>query len=243
MFRGFGRWVNKWTDSYTSLLTRRPFTVQMTTTAILTAAGDISAQVLEHRWDQQKKRAAWVSSSSSSHLSSSRSTTAVTTHSNSTTNDTDAKYTPEPFKVNLRRLAAMTGVGAFIVGPAGHIWYMRLEQFIRTRLPHLIPGSVPFLATKVALDCGLFGPAYLACMFTTVGLLEGEGKKEIMARFNESYASSIAMDWVYWPPIQAMNFKFVPVHHQLLVMITTHMTIMNVNDVCHCVYACVHQQQ
>ncbi len=55
-------------------------------------------------------------------------------------------------------------------GPVGHGWYVVLDQFARNRFR---VGSASFIATKVVLDEGLFGPIHVLGFFAYMTLAEG----------------------------------------------------------------------
>ena len=55
-------------------------------------------------------------------------------------------------------------------GPVGHLWYQFLDKFARSRLR---VGSPGFIATKVVLDEGVFGPIHVLGFFAYMTLAEG----------------------------------------------------------------------
>lgn len=57
-----------------------------------------------------------------------------------------------------------------LAGPAGHLWYQFLDSFTRSRFR---VGGAAFIATKVALDEGVFGPIHVLGFFAYATLAEG----------------------------------------------------------------------
>ena len=57
-----------------------------------------------------------------------------------------------------------------LAGPVGHVWYQFLDKFTRSRLR---VGSPAFIATKVVLDEGVFGPIHVLGFFAYMTLAEG----------------------------------------------------------------------
>ncbi len=55
-------------------------------------------------------------------------------------------------------------------GPAGHLWYQFLDKFTKSRLR---VGSPAFIATKVVLDEGVFGPIHVLGFFAYMTMVEG----------------------------------------------------------------------
>lgn len=55
-------------------------------------------------------------------------------------------------------------------GPVGHLWYQFLDKFARSRMR---VGSPGFIAAKVVLDEGVFGPIHVLGFFAYMTLVEG----------------------------------------------------------------------
>ncbi|KAI9836523.1 MAG: Protein required for ethanol metabolism [Sclerophora amabilis] len=48
-----------------------------------------------------------------------------------------------------------------------------------------------------------------------MSLMEGTDPKE---KLDKTYKSALAKNWMVWPWVQAINFKFVPLDHRVLVV-------------------------
>ena len=46
-------------------------------------------------------------------------------------------------------------------------------------------------------------------------MLEGSSPKD---KLDKSYRDALTKNWMVWPVIQAVNFRFVPLHHRVLVV-------------------------
>ena len=57
-----------------------------------------------------------------------------------------------------------------LAGPVGHLWYQFLDKFTRSRLR---VGSPAFIAAKVVLDEGVFGPIHVLGFFAYMTVAEG----------------------------------------------------------------------
>jgi hypothetical protein len=94
------------------------------------------------------------------------------------------------------------------------------------RLPAIkIMQKVPEAATrrvweiigfKLAADCLLFDPAYLALFFTTTNAMEGRSPSEIATKLRTDLFPTYLVDIAVWFPIQTINFRWVPVVYQAL---------------------------
>lgn len=117
--------------------------------------------------------------------------------------------------IELKRLAACTSFGLFVLGPFGHHWYSRLDIYTN-RL--YAPRTLKNVGLKVFLDTAIFNPIFLIVFFTVVSLLEGLTMNDIGRKLYRDFVPSYAVDCSIWPPIQCVNFRFVPVKFQLLVV-------------------------
>lgn len=89
-------------------------------------------------------------------------------------------------------------------------WYRFLERFVR------IPGrpNVQILA-RVATDQLVFTPVNMLFFFSTLSVLEGGDPRE---KLKATYWTGLRTNWMFWPGVQLINFKLVPLDHRLLVV-------------------------
>ncbi|KAK9916265.1 hypothetical protein WJX75_000679 [Coccomyxa subellipsoidea] len=116
-------------------------------------------------------------------------------------------------KIDFKRSLVTAGYGAVFIGPVGHGWYVALDKFARARFRI---GSPAFIATKVVLDEGLFGPIHVLGFFAYMTLAEGGTWEDVKRKCKNDFWSAYAAELVFWPAFQAVNFWKVPLRHQLL---------------------------
>lgn len=74
------------------------------------------------------------------------------------------------------------------------------------------------ISFKLFADCFIFDPLYLTLFFTATGAMEGKSVKEIGEKLRADLLTTYAIDVAVWAPIQTLNFRFVPVPYQSLVV-------------------------
>jgi hypothetical protein len=107
----------------------------------------------------------------------------------------------------------MAAFGAFCFGPVGHYYFMHLDRFVYKLYR---PGNWRFLAVKVGVDAALFSPLSLAAFFSTVTFLEVNDIGAVKEKLKRDFLPTLACDLCVFPVVQIINFKYVPVRHQLL---------------------------
>lgn len=115
-----------------------------------------------------------------------------------------------------RRLAAVTMFGIIGMGPMGHVWYIYLDRFTKA----FCRSNWSMIMTKVAGDTFVFGPVCLWLFFASVSVMEGKEWENIRRKLWRDFVPTYIVDYSFWPAVQGINFHFVPVRHQLLVVNT-----------------------
>ncbi|KAL2608939.1 hypothetical protein R1flu_027512 [Riccia fluitans] len=187
--RGFWNW-------YQGSLARQPVRTQVITSGVLWAVGDVMAQTVEMKIQQNKRR---ISSD---------------VRKNSSGLEERSKTVPEQ-RLDLRRVCTTSLFGFGFVGPVGHYWYETLEFLVKRKLM-LVPNTVPFVATKVVVDTVLFGPIHLLAFFTYAGLAAGKPFEQVKKEVKRDFLPAFMTEGTTWFFVQIANFRFVPVRHQLL---------------------------
>ncbi|KAI5286290.1 Protein required for ethanol metabolism [Ascosphaera aggregata] len=100
--------------------------------------------------------------------------------------------------------------GGVIFGPAATTWYRFLDRKIR------VPSSVPLtVASRVAADQAIFAPIHMCVFLSSMSILEGTDPIEkVKGNFKRGYLANLAL----WPAVQAVNFKFTPLEHRVMVV-------------------------
>ena len=102
----------------------------------------------------------------------------------------------------------MRRVGVF--GPAATTWFNFLARRINfPKSPNLT------IAARVLTDQSVFASTNLFCFLSSMALMEGSDPKE---KLNSTYFEALKKNWMVWPAVQAINFKFVPLEHRVLVV-------------------------
>lgn len=123
-----------------------------------------------------------------------------------------------------QRLFAQQAPGSSLAPPT---WLRRLSRWsMAAPLMSLLAGAEgaarlrtwKIIGFKLAMDTFLFDPLYLALFFSATGLMEGRRMGEIGQKLREDLATTWLVDMVVWTPIQTINFRYVPVLYQALVV-------------------------
>ena len=97
---------------------------------------------------------------------------------------------------------------AVVFGPAATGWYKLLTR-IQLQNPHVTT------AVRVLADQCVFASTNLAFFLSSMAWLEGGSPK---AKLESTYVEALKKNWMIWPPVQAINFTYVPLHHRVLVV-------------------------
>jgi protein Mpv17 len=113
-----------------------------------------------------------------------------------------------PSKVDLARTARMMAHGLIATGPLNHVWHTRvLERIFPTAAGRTMDAAVG----KVVLDQAVFAPVIITIFCTNMAVLES---KPVDANWPKVLPLIVA-NWAFWPAAQLLNFRFVPVQHQV----------------------------
>ncbi|EFJ12200.1 hypothetical protein SELMODRAFT_124507 [Selaginella moellendorffii] len=181
---------------YQGQLAAKPVRTQIVTSGILWAVGDMVAQSVSASVEKRQ------------HKSQAFTIIAI-----------DPQVEPGPGKdkdgLNWKRVGISSMFGVGFVGPVGHFWYEGLEHLVHNKL-RLRPKSLRFLATKLAADALIFGPIHLVAFFTYSGLAAGKSWEVVRQELGRDFIPAFLTEGAVWPVVQVVNFRFVPVQHQLL---------------------------
>ncbi|KAL3677100.1 hypothetical protein R1sor_027048 [Riccia sorocarpa] len=187
--RGFWNW-------YQGSLAKRPVRTQVITSGVLWAVGDVIAQTVEMKIQQNEHRKA------------------PDVRKNSSSLQEGTKMVPEQ-RLDLRRVCTTSLFGLAFVGPVGHYWYETLDFLVKRKLM-LIPNTLRFVATKVVVDTAFFGPIHLLAFFTYAGLAAGKPFHQVKKEVKRDFLPAFMTEGTTWMFVQIANFRFIPVRHQLL---------------------------
>lgn len=115
------------------------------------------------------------------------------------------------FKVDWEQTGRFAILNGVLVAPVLHYWY--------TWLAGAIPGKaiMPVLK-RVFFDEFLFTPVYVPVLMGILWKMEGVDIQRIPQMIREEWLNIMLFDWAVYIPVQIVNFRFVPVKFQVLVI-------------------------
>ena len=96
-----------------------------------------------------------------------------------------------------------------VFGPAATTWFKFLQQRINFRSQNAT------IAARVLTDQTVFASTNLFCFLSSMAIMEGTSPKD---KLDSAYWTALQKNWMLWPFVQAINFKFVPLDHRVLVV-------------------------
>lgn len=122
----------------------------------------------------------------------------------------DSPRGPPPF--DFERLVRFMAYG-FIMSPVQYQWF----AFLGRAFP-IAKGAGGFgqVLKRTACDQLVMAPFGLCCFFTFMTLAEGGGRQTIKNKFRSAYFPALKANWVIWPAVQVVNFKFMPLQFQIV---------------------------
>lgn len=176
-------------ELYKHLLTKRPHTTNAVMTGSLFGIGDIAAQLLfSHSEYPSSDKYDIVSDDYVRFLDS-------------------YDY--------LRTLRAIT-YGSLIFSFIGKKWYNILHYNVRFSNMHNSHWKNQLL--RVSVDQLLFAPISLPFYFGCMTIMEGQPIAVAKQKLEVEWWNTLKVNWTIWPLFQTINFSFIPVQHQLLVV-------------------------
>jgi protein Mpv17 len=134
---------------------------------------------------------------------------------------------------DIRRSSYNAVYGGIVNGIFGHVWYRELDAWAQRTIgdkpqscsmagPSMGPpknvASWRVVGTKVVCDAAIFGPAHVAGYLLVMSLLEGSSFSMSMDTVKNKFLDAYLVECAAWSTVQAVNFRFVPVRYQLLVV-------------------------
>lgn len=110
---------------------------------------------------------------------------------------------------NLARTGRMAAYGGAVFGPAATKWYAFLVKRVN------LSSKNGTIAARVACDQFVFAPVNMGIFLSTMAYLEGASPRE---RLSKAYVPGMVNNFLLWPWVQGVNFKYVPLEHRVLVV-------------------------
>ncbi|XP_075971147.1 mpv17-like protein 2 [Anticarsia gemmatalis] len=113
-----------------------------------------------------------------------------------------------PYRYDWGRAARMFIVGT-LMGPLHHYYYLYLDK--------LIPKvNVKTVFIKIACDQAIASPLTLLGFFYGMGVLERKSLEQCTDEVKDKLLYTYMGDCIYWPPIQFINFYYLPTHYRVV---------------------------
>ena len=96
-----------------------------------------------------------------------------------------------------------------VFGPAATKWYGFLQKNINLKSHNMT------ILARVAADQTVFATCNLAFFLSSMAVMEGSDPKK---KLEKSYFQGLKANWALWPAVQAVNFKYVPLEHRVLIV-------------------------
>jgi protein Mpv17 len=191
--RGFVAW-------YESHLNARPVATKAVTGSILWGLGDFVAQVVPTMFQDD----------------------AATSDSDSTTSNGDSSSSAlvnvKQFEYDYPRTARAVVFGFAIHAPLSHVHFNFLEWMtIRSGFQGL---SIPVF--KTVMEQFVYWSWFSNSLYHgAMGVMQGMTFDQVYNRIADVLWDTQKAQWVFWIPVQLLNFQFVPIRHQLNVVLLT----------------------
>ncbi|XP_023934977.1 mpv17-like protein 2 [Bicyclus anynana] len=105
------------------------------------------------------------------------------------------------------RAVRMLIVGS-VMGPLHHYYYIYLDK--------LLPlANMRTVTIKILCDQFFASPATILCFFYGMGVLENKSISECTEEIKQKFAYTYLGDWLFWPPVQFINFYYLPTHYRV----------------------------
>ncbi|XP_031572597.1 protein sym-1-like [Actinia tenebrosa] len=121
-------------------------------------------------------------------------------------------WSPET-KLDRQRILRGIVYGTIIAAPLGHLHFNFLEWLVVKKVAVRL-ALVPFV--KVFIDQFVYwAPTLVFLYHVSMGIMEGLSYDQCIKKLKELYWPTLQANWMMWFPLQILNFKFIPVAHQL----------------------------
>ena len=89
------------------------------------------------------------------------------------------------------------------------MWYKVLQNRINFR------SQTGTIVARVLADQTIFASTNLFVFLSTMAVLEGSDPR---AKLKSTYAEALKKNWMVWPGVQFVNFRYVPLEHRVMVV-------------------------
>ncbi|KAK1740240.1 Mpv17/PMP22 family protein [Skeletonema marinoi] len=132
--------------------------------------------------------------------------------------DGDGDTTKKEFKYDIPRTARAVTFGFVIHAPLSHLHFNLLEWM--TVKGGFTGLSIPIF--KTVMEQFVYWSWFSNSLYHgAMGAMQGKNLDEIQNRIKDVLWGTQLAQWKFWIPVQLLNFQFVPVRHQLNVVLLT----------------------
>ncbi|KAG6453645.1 hypothetical protein O3G_MSEX008252 [Manduca sexta] len=115
--------------------------------------------------------------------------------------------------VDYKRSLKFASIGFFIGGPTLRMWYGVLNRHVGSQ------GKI-VAVKKVLVDQLLFAPSFLGMILVCAGTMQGKTWDKVKSDVQANYFDVLQTNYYIWPWVQLVNFYFVPLQYQVLLVQT-----------------------
>ncbi|KAK3380513.1 hypothetical protein B0T24DRAFT_647722 [Lasiosphaeria ovina] len=105
----------------------------------------------------------------------------------------------------------MTDIRGTIWRPAVSTWFKFPQHKVVFRNKNFE------MFARVAVDQSLFAPTGLFVFLSSMSIMEGTSPSD---KLEKSYTTALLRNWMVWPFVQLVNFRFVPLEQRVIVVNT-----------------------
>lgn len=119
----------------------------------------------------------------------------------------------ENSSIDDKRILRATIYGSLITAPLSHVHFNFLEWLVVQKVAARA-SLVPFV--KMFFDqFGYWAPFITVVYHVSMGAMEGLSYDDTLDRLKTLFWPTLKACWMLWPAVMVVNFKFIPVAHQL----------------------------
>ena len=116
---------------------------------------------------------------------------------------------------SMPRMLVFGFLGTVFIGPVLHVWYGGVHGFGRVALTSLPKSSRRITALTVMADQLIFAPIFLTTYLTCYTYCMAR-VDEVMPKVRMLYGEVLFMNYVYWVPVQWVNFAYIIPRYNVL---------------------------